>query len=140
MLRIKKLFTTTLFICLCLSLSAQKLDSALNVYAEKFQQEKIHIHFDKSIYNKGETIWMKVYLMAGSDFSSYSKNIYIDWFGADGKLIKHTVAPVFESTAKFEFTIPDSYTANSIHAVAYTRWMLNFDSAFLFNKEIMSRR
>ncbi len=136
MLRIKKLFTTTLFICLCLSLSAQKLDSALNVYAEKFQQEKIHIHFDKSIYNKGETIWMKVYLMAGSDFSSYSKNIYIDWFGADGKLIKHTVAPVFESTAKFEFTIPDSYTANSIHAVAYTRWMLNFDSAFLFNKEI----
>ena len=137
MARILKAFTiSALFICLHFSLSAQKIDSVLNIYADRFQQEKMHIHFDKSIYNKGETIWMKVYLMAGTDFSPYSKNIYIDWFGADGKLIKHTMAPVFESTAVFQFSIPDSYSATSLHAVAYTRWMLNFDSAFLFNKEI----
>ncbi|MDE3145073.1 MAG: hypothetical protein KGL19_13025 [Bacteroidota bacterium] len=133
---IRSIAVSIIFICCGLSSSAQKIDSVLGVYSERFQSEKIHIHFDKSIYNPGETIWMKVYLMAGTDFSDYSKNIYIDWFDTEGKLIKHTVAPVFESTARLQFDIPDSYQEASIHAVAYTRWMLNFDTAFLFNKEI----
>ncbi len=133
---IKTIFASIIFICCSINLSAQKIDSVLSVYNDRFQPEKIHIHFDKSIYNPGETIWMKVYLMAGTDFSDYSKNIYIDWFGADGKLLKHTVAPVFESTARLQFDIPSSYEDASVHAVAYTRWMLNFDTAFLFNKEI----
>lgn len=137
MARIYKIISAVvILICLHFSLSAQKIDSALTIYNERLQQEKIHIHFDKSIYSSGETIWMKAYLMAGSDFSDYSKNIYIDWFDADGKLLQHTVAPIFESTAKFQFDIPDSYEDASIHAVAYTRWMLNFDTAFLFKKEI----
>jgi hypothetical protein len=118
------------------ALSAQKIDTMLAYYADHYQQEKIYIHFDKAIYNKGETIWMKLYLMAGSDFSDYSKNVYVDWFGIDGKLIKHTVAPLFESTAKLQFDIPDNYADPALYAVAYTRWMLNFDSAFLFKKEI----
>ena len=126
----------TVLICFCKTLTAQTVDSTLAIYADKFQQEKIHIHFDKAIYNKGETIWMKLYLMAGSDFSDYSKNIYVDWFGIDGKLIKHTTAPLFESTAKLQFDIPENYTDPALYAIAYTRWMLNFDTAFLFKKEI----
>ncbi|OIR05067.1 hypothetical protein GALL_128830 [mine drainage metagenome] len=133
---IRSIAASIIFICCGFTSSAQKIDSVLGIYNERFQSEKIHIHFDKSVYNPGETIWMKVYLMAGTDFSDYSKNIYIDWFGTDGKLIKHTVAPVFESTARLQFDIPASYQEASIHAIAYTRWMLNFDTAFLFNKEI----
>ena len=37
----------------------QAIDSMINVYAEQSPKEKIHVHFDKTIYNKEETIWFK---------------------------------------------------------------------------------
>jgi len=118
-------------------LLAQKIDSVLNIYRDRFQQEKVHLHFDKSVYNKGETIWYKAYVMAGSDLSDYSKNFYVDWFDGSGKLLKHSMAPMFESSAKGQFEIPANYDGQSLHVRAYTQWMLNFDSSFLFNKDIL---
>jgi len=118
-------------------LFSQKIDSTLSVYSDHFQQEKVHLHFDKSVYNKGETIWFKAYVMAGSDLSDYSKNFYMDWFDPAGKLLKHTMVPMFQSTAKGQFMIPADYMGQSLHVRAYTKWMLNFDSAFLYNKDIL---
>ncbi len=132
-----KLFVTSLSIVVCCSgLSAQKIDSVLGIYAEQYQQEKLHLQFDKATYNKGETIWFKAYLMTGTDLSEYSKNLYVDWYDVSGKLLKHTVAPIFRSSAKGQFEIPAAYTGQVLHLKAYTQWMLNFDSAFLFNKDI----
>jgi hypothetical protein len=116
--------------------SAQQIDTVLARYSEHFQQEKIHIHFDKAGYNKGETIWFKAYLMAGFDPSDYSRSIYFDWYDESGKLLKHEAAPIFEASARSQFDIPAAYTGEFLHVRAYTKWMLNFDSAFLFNKLI----
>lgn len=116
--------------------AAQKIDSVLNVYGDQYQQEKAHIHFDKSIYSKGETVWYKAYLMAGLDLSDYSKNFYVDWFDAEGKLLQHTTMPIYESSAKGQFVIPANYKGKFLHVRAYTQWMLNFDTAFLYNKNI----
>lgn len=117
-------------------LSAQTIDSVLSIYGSNFQQEKMHIHFDKSIYNKGETVWYKAYLMAGTTPSTFSKNIYVDFYDAGGNLLQHIVSPLFESTAKGQFDIPASYSGQILHVKAYTGWMLNFDTAFLFNKDL----
>lgn len=125
------------FLLLVTSLFAQKIDSVLNIYSNQFQQEKVHIHFDKTVYNKGETIWYKAYILAGSELTDYSRNFYVDWFDASGKLLKHSMVPIFESSAKGQFDIPANYSGHSLHIRAYTQWMLNFDSAFLFNKDIL---
>ncbi len=116
---------------------AQKIDSVLTLYSEKFPQEKLHLHFDKSVYSKGETIWFKAYIMTGSEASGISKNFYADWYDASGKLVAHNVYPVFGSSAKGQFDVPENYTFSSLHLRAYTRWMLNFDSSFLFDKDIV---
>jgi hypothetical protein len=115
---------------------AQKIDSMLSVYHDKYQQEKLHLHFDKSIYAKGETIWFKAYILAGEDPSDYSRNFYVDWYDDAGQLIKHTSQPVFASSARGQFEIPEKYTGEILHVKAYTRWMLNFDTAFLYTKSI----
>jgi hypothetical protein len=117
-------------------LSAQELGTTLARYSEHFQQEKIHLHFDKARYNKGETIWYKAYLMAGFDPSDYSRTLYIDWYDPAGKLLRHESAPVFEASARSQFDIPAGYTGGFLHVRAYTKWMLNFDTTFLFNKDI----
>ncbi len=116
---------------------SQKTDSLLSVYQGTYQQEKIHIHFDRSVYSKGDTIWMKLYLMAGTDFSDLSKTVYIDWYSASGEILKHVSAPLLQSSARLQFVIPVDYAGNALQAVAYTRWMLNFDSSFLYKKQIL---
>jgi hypothetical protein len=116
--------------------SSQVLDSMLAIYKENYQQEKVHIHFDKGLYAKGETIWGKAYILAGDALSDYSRNFYADWYDDAGQLIKHTVHPIFESSAKLQFEIPQNYKGGRIRLKAYTRWMLNFDPAFIFTKDI----
>jgi hypothetical protein len=117
--------------------SAQQLDSMMAVYAEQAPVEKIHIHFDKTIYNKEETVWYKVYILATTGLSALSKNVYVEWYDTTGKMIKQTVAPLYQSTAKGSFDIPADYNGNFLHVKAYTRWMLNDDPAFAYEKELI---
>ncbi len=132
-----KQFVFAGLLLLSIIVKAQHVDSMLTVYKNDFQQEKLYVHFDKSIYKNGETIWFKVYILAGKSLSKYSKNFYADWYDDKGNLIKHTIHPIFESSAKGQFEVPLNYIGQTIHVKAYTRWMLNFDTAFLFNKNIV---
>ncbi|HXL56501.1 MAG TPA: hypothetical protein VN958_09605, partial [Chitinophagaceae bacterium] len=114
----------------------QSVKANIEQYGANFPQEKIYIQFDKPAYAPGETIWYKAYLMAGVDISTISTNFYFDFADADGNVLMHAVEPVVQASVKGNFDIPSSYTGKSIHVKAYTKWMLNFDSSFLYNKDI----
>lgn len=116
---------------------AQQVDSMMGVYADRLPLEKIHIHFDKTVYNKGETVWYKIYVLQGSDTTAISLNVYLEWYDAEGKIIKHTVAPLILSTAQGSFDIPADYKSESIQVKAFTRWMLNDDPAFSYRRELL---
>lgn len=115
---------------------SQQIDSMMLVYAEQFPTEKIHIHFDKSIYNKEETIWYKIYILSGTELTGLSKNVYVEWYDTTGRMLKQTVAPLYQSTAKGSFDVPVDYPGNFIHVKAYTRWMLNDDSAYAYSRNL----
>jgi hypothetical protein len=136
----KRLFLRLLVIVICSFTvqtgTAQQIDSMMSVYADNFPTEKLHVHFDKTIYNKEETIWYKIYILSGTELSKLSQNIYVEWYDTTGKMLKQTVAPLYQSTAKGAFDIPANYTGNFIHVKAYTRWMLNDDTAFAYQKEL----
>jgi hypothetical protein len=55
---------------------------------------------------------------------------------ADGTLLKHCVQPVYQSSANGDFSIPLEYKDHAVYVKAYTRWMLNFDSSFLYRKAV----
>ena len=115
----------------------QAIDSMINVYAEQSPKEKIHVHFDKTIYNKEETIWYKIYILDDQGLTKLSKNVYMEWFDQAGKLIRQHVAPIFQSTAKGSFDLPADYTGSVIRMKVYTRWSLNDDPAFGFERDIV---
>jgi hypothetical protein len=122
--------------CLAQTAKTQVIDSMLAVYADQYPVEKMHIHFDKAMYNKEETIFYKVYLLSGTELSQLSKNVYVEWYDTSGRMLKQTVAPLQQSTAKGSFDLPDNYTGNFIRVKAYTRWMLNDDPAFSYEREL----
>ena len=115
----------------------QVIDSMINVYAEQSPKEKIHVHFDKTIYNKEETIWYKIYIIDDQGLTQLSKHVYMEWFDQAGKLIRQNVAPLFQSTAKGSFELPADYTGSVIRMKVYTRWSLNDDPAFGFERDII---
>ena len=115
---------------------AQSLDSVMNIYANNFPQEKIHIHFDKKVYNTGETIWFKAYIFTGADPSISSKNFYAELSDPDGNILQRKVYPVLESTTAGNFDLPKTVRSGHLHFRAYTTWMTNFDTAFYYEKDI----
>ncbi|MEO6914559.1 MAG: hypothetical protein ABI151_02030 [Chitinophagaceae bacterium] len=117
-------------------LYSQKIDSMMNIYQNQFPQEKIYVHFDKAYYNPGETVWFKAYVMSGINLSDISKNFYAELINNKGEVIQRIVAPVLYSSASSSFVIPKKYTSQYVHFRAFTSWMLNFDTSFLFDKNI----
>jgi hypothetical protein len=117
-------------------LSAQKLDSMMNIYANNYPQEKVHVHFDKKIYSPGETIWFKAYIFSGADPSVFSKNFYAELSDASGAIVQRKVYPISESSTAGNFDLPKNLKAAHLHFRAYTTWMTNFDTAFFYEKDI----
>lgn len=118
------------------SAAQTEFDAALNTLANNFPQERMYLHFDKEIYNPGETIWFKAYLFSGIFPSPYSKTIYAELVDRNGKILERKQAPVFSGGAAAAFDIPADIRENVLYVRAYTAWMLNFDSSFLYSKEI----
>lgn len=116
--------------------SAQNIDAAIATYADKYSPEKAYLHYDKPVYSTGETIWFKAYVMSEVIPALETKTFYTDWLDDKGNLLLHTVSPMVDGVTNGQFDIPADYKGQFIHVRAYTRWMLNFDSAFLYTKQI----
>jgi hypothetical protein len=129
----KRLITAILLGTISFSGYAQ-VDSMINVYGEYFPQEKIHVHFDKPAYNTGETIWFKAYLYTGIAPSNISRNFYAELVDPSGRIIQQKIVPIFEASASGSFDLPATITSPSVVFRAYTTWMLNFDTSFIYTK------
>lgn len=118
------------------SFTGEKFRENLENLATNFPQEKIYIHYDKSSYNAGEFIYFKAYIAEGINASDISKTLYVDITDSMGRLMQHQILPVEQAGAFGSFEIPYKYTAQRIGIKAYTRWMLNFDSSFIYQKDL----
>jgi len=127
------IFLSIIFI---VKVRSQSLDSTLLKISSNYQSEKIYLQYDKSSYYAGETIWFKAYLLDGILPATESKTLYIDWVSDNGTLLSHTVSPIVDGTTNGQIEVPENYSSNFVHVRAYTRWMLNFDTAFLYSKDI----
>lgn len=115
---------------------AQQIDATIETYADQFSQERIYLHFDKSSYTSGETIWFKAYMVDATLPAYASKTLYLDWIDNKGNTLSHDAFPLVDGICNGQYIIPPEYTGKSIHVKSYTKWMMNFDPDFYFNKDI----
>jgi hypothetical protein len=132
----KKLFLLLITAAFLNDSWAQSFDSLLQRYGSMIPQEKAWLHFDKSAYLPGETVWFKAYVVEELFPAEASKTLYIDWIDEQGAVLSHTVSPLVSGVSNGQFDIPSGIKGNFIHIRAYTRWMLNFDTAFLYARNI----
>src|SRR5512133_1598059 len=123
-----------LLLAFVLDARSQSLDSTLSKISANYQPDKVYLQYDKSSYYAGETVWFKAYVMEGITAAASSKNLYVDWIADNGTLLSHTVSPIVDGATNGQFDLPGDYKSDFVHVRAYTRWMLNFDTAFLYSK------
>lgn len=115
---------------------SQNLDSLLQIQRTADPQEKIYVHFDKSYYNPGETIWFKAYVFAGIDPSETSKNFYAELVDEQGNVFSQKTAPIAFSGASGSFDLDSNLNKRIIYFRGYTISILNSDTSFLYTKAI----
>ncbi|MBK6380722.1 MAG: hypothetical protein IPF72_13925 [Chitinophagaceae bacterium] len=130
-----KIFILTLAVFFCPNLKAQSFPDLLKTLNNEYGQEKLYLQFDRTHYNSGETIWFKAYLFAGNLPSLISKTLYTELTDAKGKILQRIISPVMMSGAAGSIDIP-SDVSGTVIVRSYTKWMLNFDSSFLFTKAL----
>lgn len=128
-----------------LSLSAQSLSSPPEEPAEKlltYQQnhpsEKAYLHLDKNIYSPAETIWFKAYMADGSTHQpgALSTLLHVELWSPFQTMVAKRNILIAGGLGKGDIKLPDSLTAGEYQLKAYTRYMLNNDTAFIFKQPI----
>ncbi|MEO7834838.1 MAG: hypothetical protein ABIR50_05925, partial [Ginsengibacter sp.] len=86
----RRLIFGTAFLFSILNATAQNIETNLAKYAKDYGQEKMYLHYDKSSYAAGETIWFKAYLMKTVLPDDQSKTLYVDWINENGEILSHS--------------------------------------------------
>lgn len=108
-----------------------------NTIATQQPFEKVYLHFDKPYYAVGDTIWFKSYLTSQHQLSALSKIVYVEVLNNSDSLMKTTMIPIQQGTGKGSIILdPLLYKQGNYRVRAYTRYMMNFDPDYFFNKNI----
>lgn len=143
------LATGILLLSISLPTAAQgnfQLSSALK---EKFQRETekralyapelIHLFTDRDVYAAGDTLWFSAWVLNDQtlDPTRRSRMLYVDLIDPLQKVVQDLVLEIIDGTAVGSFVFSENLREDAYFQLrAYTRWQLNFDSTYLFNRVI----
>lgn len=111
----------------------ERLQKFLNVYPV----EKVHLHFDKPYYAVGDTLWFKMYLYHNQLEYLPSKIGYVDVINGRDSLIQTLKIPLEGGAGNGHLVLdPQVFKQDNYRFRGYTKWMMNFDVDYFFNKVV----
>jgi hypothetical protein len=110
---------------------------SLEMHAEISKVEKAYVQTDKPYYYPDEILWLKVYMNYGDreKMDSLSRVLYVDLVG-NGKVIQHKIFPIENGMVSGEITVPRLIEPGDYYLRAYTNWMRNFGSEYIFSRPL----
>ena len=100
---------------------------------------KVYVHFDKSHYWVGETVWFKIYLM--DDRSHQLKKekaiVYIDLFDEKSKIEASKIIQTVNGLGDNNIKLSSSLKSGTYTVRVYTKRMLKNDPSSIFERNIL---
>lgn len=139
----KPLFITILLLSARLLIAQNSLWSAestleqLNKYSLRHLQEKVYLVTDKPFYAQGDTIWFQTFLVNAIAHQPFtlSNTVYVELIDNKNEILESRQLLVREGIAPGDFVIKEKQTPGLYRLRAYTNWMQNFPSEFMYCKE-----
>jgi TonB-dependent SusC/RagA subfamily outer membrane receptor len=107
-------------------------------YIQKYHQNKVYIQTDKNVYESGETIYLKAYVLDASKNSPEDlvKNLYVEMISPDKGIFMSRLLKIENGLAWGDFPVIDTVRTGLYLMRAYTSNMKNAGNDYLFSKEI----
>ena len=101
--------------------------------------EKAYLHIDRRLYNAGDDIWFKAYVIDPStnNLSVNTNNLHVELISPASEIIQSRTVRIEEGTGKGDFRVPVSVQSGNYRIRAYTNSMRNFDDRLFFLAEII---
>lgn len=120
---------------------AQAPDSLLlrfESYSALRSPEKVYLHYDRSCYTAGETIWFRGWIKEASSLSLLppSNFIYAELLDERGEAVVRVKIKRTNDAFPGRIELPDHLETGYYTIRAYTRWQLNNQKDYLFNDRI----
>ncbi|MFB9842451.1 TonB-dependent receptor plug domain-containing protein [Mucilaginibacter ginsenosidivorans] len=116
----------------------KQLFEKLKTHNKIYPTEKAYLHFDKTYYAAGDTIYFKAYVTMGEKHlpSGISGVLHADLINTKAKIDQSIKLQLTNGVAWGDFALPDSLPDGTYRVRAWTNWMRN-DPGSLFEKEIV---
>ncbi|MGC1392138.1 MAG: hypothetical protein WA816_13970 [Bacteroidales bacterium] len=101
--------------------------------------ENVYIETDRHDYLAGDTIWFSAFVFDNLHLDStfVSKILCVDLINADNKLEKHLNLIIRDGRTRGDFTLNKDLKNGIYRLRAYTQYMRNLQSEYLFEKDII---
>lgn len=109
-----------------------------NLFSVLCSPEKVYLHYDRSCYTAGESIWFKGWVQEASRLSSLppSNFLYAEVLDERGDAVVRVKIKRSGNGFPGCLELPDNLKTGYYTLRAYTLWQLNGDQGYLFNDRI----
>ncbi len=109
-----------------------------NTYRLNCLQEKLYLHFDRSLYLTGEILWFKIYDVDGVFHKpiGISSVAYLEILDSKNNAVLQTKVELNKGFGDGSIFIPATISSGQYQIRAYTNWMKNTSSDFYYHKII----
>ena len=118
--------------------ATDSLIAAFDRYPDRWLQEKLFVHVDKTFYLAGEIVWLKVYDVDARYNTplSVSGIAYIELLDKDQKAVLQEKIALNNGDGDGSFRLPSTIVSGHYLFRAYTSWMKNLAPDFYFHQEL----
>lgn len=116
----------------------QKINSFADSLAKSFPVEKLYLQTDKTIYNSGDTLWLKGYLFEAENLTASLKSglVYTEVIDKDNQIFKRLLFQVSDGLFRGSIPLDNDLPAGTFSIRAYTNWMRNRGQDYVFTKNL----
>lgn len=114
------------------------LQARFNTYSTWCSPEKVYLHYDRSCYTAGETIWFKGWIQESSRISGLppSNFLYVEVLDERGEAAVRVKIKRQQDGFPGCIELPDRLETGNYTLRAYTLWQLNSDPEYFFNDRL----
>ena len=117
------------------------LDSLMlrfDTYSAWCAPEKVYLHYDRSCFTAGETIWFKGWVKEASQKSvlPVSNYMYVEVLDEKGEALVRVKVKRSGDGFPGYLDLPEDLMSGNYNIRAYTLWQLNYSEEYLFNDRI----
>ncbi|MFK7948562.1 MAG: MG2 domain-containing protein [Saprospiraceae bacterium] len=110
----------------------------LKAYNTQLTEDRIYVHFDKTLYEAGETIWFTAYVLDGQTLKKSTQSAWITMELRDpkGNVEQTHKIILVDGVAKGDFYIKKHWVGGQYQVRAVTNWIKNDENPAVFVKNI----